>query len=144
MVGEQLALHALTSELYILIIAQISKEEYRHYIGRSQFPRLVKDAKPHKGVPDFVSKEDLVSKVAILQNTVHKVVHVKAEPSDYNHLGKFRRYIHDDAIQLNKDCIFAGKKQLAEYLEPAEWVLLHTMLEQYRPKLTILHDEIEH
>lgn len=38
--------------------------------------------------------------------------------------------------------MFAGK-QIADYLEPAEWVLLHTMLEQYRPKLTILYDEIK-
>lgn len=102
---------------------------------------MIQDAKPHKGVPDFVSKEDLVCKIAILQNTIHQIVRIKAEPKDHEALGKYRRYIYNNAIQINKDCIFAGK-QLSEYLEKEEWVMLHTMLELYRPKLALLYKEL--
>jgi len=93
-----------------------------------------------KGVPDFVSKENLVSKLARLQNTIHNFF-AKTEPSDYKHVDKFRRYIHINAIQINKDCMFAGE-QVVEYLEPEERVLLHIMLERCKPKLTLLYEEI--
>jgi len=140
-VGEHLARNALTTEIFVLNIAKIPKEQYRHYIGRSQFPKMMQEAKPPKGVPDFVSKEDLVCKTGILQNTIHKIVHIKAEPKDYKALGKFRRYIYNNVLQINKDCMFAGK-QFADYLEQQEWVTLHTMLEAYRPKLILLYEEI--
>ena len=137
-VGEHLARNALTTEIFVLNIAKIPKEQYRQYIGRSQFPKMIQDAKPHKGIPDFVSKEDLVCKIGILQNTIHKIVHIRAEPKDYKMLGKYRRYIYNNAIQINKDCLFAGK-QLSEYLEEQEWVTLHTILEAFRPKLALLY-----
>jgi len=46
-VGEQLALSALQSELYILKIAQIPENRYRKYIGRSQFPLFFRGANSH-------------------------------------------------------------------------------------------------
>ena len=72
-VGEHLAQSALTTELFVLNVAKVVEEQIRHYIGRNQFPLIVQDSKPHKGVPDFVSKEDLVRKIEILQNTIRKI-----------------------------------------------------------------------
>ena len=55
-VGEHLALNAFTTELYILIIAQIRKDGYRYYVGRNQLPVFVKHSKPHRGVLHFINK----------------------------------------------------------------------------------------
>jgi len=142
-VGEQLALNALTSELYILLIAQISKEEYRHYIGRSQFPLLVKDSKQQRGVPDFISKEDLINRVAIVRNAVLNIIgnDFTSHPKDYKTFGKFRRYIENNLFNRNENCEFA-RKVVADYLKDEDWVMLHTMLEQYRPKLLTLKPQI--
>ena len=142
-VGEQLALNALTTELYILIIAQIKKEDYRHYIGRSQFPLLVRDSKQHRGVPDFISKEDLINKVAIVRNAVLNIIgdNYTSHPKDYKTLGTFRRYIENNIFNRNENCEFA-RKVVADYLKDEDWVMLHTMLEQYRPRLIILKPQI--
>lgn len=76
-VGEQLALNALTTEIFILKIAKKPKDQYRKYIGRSQFPLFVHDSKPPKGVPDFISKEDLASKVGILKNSITNIINTE-------------------------------------------------------------------
>ena len=65
-VGEHLALNALTTELYILKFAQISKDEYRYYVGRSQFPLFVRHSKPHRGVLDFINKGDLLNQTCTM------------------------------------------------------------------------------
>jgi len=142
-VGEQLALNALTSELYILIIAQISKEEYRHYIGRSQFPLLVRESKQHRGVPDLISKEDLINRVAIVGNAVLSITgnNNSSRPKDYKTLGKFRRYIENNVFNRNENCEFA-RKVVADYLKDEDWVMLHTMLESHRPKLITLKEQM--
>lgn len=142
-VGEQLALNALTTELYILIIAQINKDAYRHYIGRSQFPLLVRDSKQHRGASDFVSKEDLINKVGIVRNAVLNIISTdyNNHPKDYKTLGKFRRYLENNVFNKNEKCEFA-RKIVAYYIEDQDWVRLHTMLEQYTPKLTTLKTQV--
>jgi len=142
-VGEQLALNALTTELYIPIIAQIDKNEYRHYIGRSQFPLLVIDSKQHRGVPDFISKEDIINKVAIVRNAVLNIISsdFNNHPKDYKTRGKFTRFIESNFFVRNENCEFA-RKVVADYMKDEEWVMLHTMLQQYRPRLTILKPQI--
>ena len=41
-VGEQLALNALQTELFVLDVAGIRQDQIMHYIGRSQFPQFCK------------------------------------------------------------------------------------------------------
>lgn len=141
-VGEQLALNALTTEVFILRITKILEGKFRKYIGGSQFPMLVKDYKPHKGVPDFVSKEDLASKVRILKNAVTDIINTEGKhKQEYESMGKFRRFIEENILfNRNEDCCFS-RKAVCEYIEDEDWDMLHTILSCYKPKLIILRQE---
>ena len=72
--GEELALDALTAELYTLKIAKIKPDQFRKYLGRSQIPKFAKNAIAATGIPDFISKEDLISTVSIFKNSIHEII----------------------------------------------------------------------
>ena len=71
--GEKLAQAVLTSELFILKIAEIEDDKQRKYIGRCQFPDLRKGRTQTKGIPNWVSQDNTLRKVAILSNAIDTV-----------------------------------------------------------------------
>jgi len=64
-----------------------------------------------------------------------------SHPKDYKTLGKFRRYIENYVFNRNENCEFA-REVVADYMKYEEWEMLHTMLEQYRPRLITLKPRI--
>lgn len=44
---------------------------------------MVQGSKPHKGIPDFISKEDLASKVGILKSSISDIINT--EDSNNSH-----------------------------------------------------------
>lgn len=81
--------------------------------------------------------------MAIVRNAVLSIIgnDFTSHPKDYKTLGKFRRYIENNVFNRNDNCEFA-RKVVADYLKDDEWVMLHTMLEQYRPRLITLKAQI--
>ena len=63
------------------------------------------------GVPDFISREDLVNRVAIVRNAVLNIISndYNNHPKDYKTLGKFRRYIENNVFNGKENCEFARK-----------------------------------
>lgn len=55
-------------------------------------------------------------------------------------MGKFRRYIENNVLNENEDCTFANKR-VSDYLEDEDWIMLHTVLQSYRPRLIALRQE---
>lgn len=57
-------------------------------------------SKLHKGIPDFISKEDLASKVGILKNVMSHITDTddNNHPRDYITMGRFRKFIEDNVF----------------------------------------------
>jgi len=104
----------------------------------------VKGSKPHKGVPDFISKEDLASKVGILKNAITNIINTEDVDNSHNKyyktIGKFRRYVEDNVLYQKEECTFANKP-VYEYLDEEDWVMLHTILQKYKAGLILLRAE---
>jgi len=141
--GEALALQALTVEYFILDIAKIHGDERRKYIGRGQFPKFAIEALPERGIPDFITKEDLISKVGIIRNIIYQIC-TKDEtiPSHIKYLNRFAKYISTHIFSFDEDCTFA-EKPVHKFLPDEDWVFLHTALTSTKPKLTMIRNSTD-
>ena len=57
--GEAFAKASLTSELLVLLVAKISRDDYHYYIGRGQFPKIVNKPIVPKNKKGYFCRDDL-------------------------------------------------------------------------------------
>jgi len=141
--GETLALKALAIEYFILDIAKIQGDERRKYIGRSQFPKFSIEALPERGIPEFITREDLISKVGIIRNIIYQIcTQENTKPTHIKYLNRFAKYISTHIFTHDTDCTFA-EKPVHQYLQDEDWVFLHTALTSIKPKLSLIRNDTD-
>jgi len=138
-VGEQYALSALQSELYILKIGNTPDHRYNKYIGRSQFPKFYRGTNSNvMGTPPQF-KFPLLHKAATTYNLVSKI-------SEEQPLSKTsRRFVRDFAYSiqeaLENNIEFYKHKTLDTIVSTENWMRVGTTLTSNHRTQFLLKDE---
>jgi len=113
-------------------------DERRKYIGRGQFLKFSIESLPERGIPEFITKEDLISRVGIICNAIYQICSTNnPKPSHIKCLNRFVKYINTHIFMHDTDCTFA-EKPVHQYLQDEDWVFLHTALTSIKPKLALI------
>lgn len=142
LVGEQLALTVLQTELFVLDIAGIKQNQFRHYIGRSQFPQFSKQCKTLRAIPDYIKHGDTLVEVAKAKQNIITVCSPKLKHSvAFRQLGAFSNVIQQD-IAIEAPTLTFGNKPVHEMLPVRDWLILAHVLSGPKATIQLLKDEL--